>query len=107
MRNLRNLKSRKLSLESLENRELLSVTAGDFATIRSQYADFDSGIASWIDNNPLEDNDYMLFASYEDQHGNRTSTFSNIYSLKKPTQSQTANALDAFWANYGVTEDFI
>jgi hypothetical protein len=75
--------------------------------ISGRLTDFDSGIASWIDNNPLEDNDYMLFASYEDQNGNRTSTFSNLYSLKKPTQSQTVNAFDAFWADYGVTRDFI
>jgi hypothetical protein len=59
--------------------------------------------ASWTDDNPLPTNDYMLYAQYRPDPNSPKfqTTFSNIYSLKKPTQSQTVNALDAFWADYG------
>jgi hypothetical protein len=57
-------------------------------------------IGSWTDNNPLVNNDYMLVAVYQDGQTYRA-TFSNIYNLKKPLQSQSANAaLNAFWSNY-------
>jgi hypothetical protein len=57
-------------------------------------------IGCWTDNNPLANNDYMLVAVYQDGQTYRA-TFSNIYNLKKPLQSQSANAaLNAFWSNY-------
>ncbi|MDR1269477.1 MAG: hypothetical protein LBK82_08130 [Planctomycetaceae bacterium] len=56
-------------------------------------------IGRWTDNNPLANNDYMLVAVYQDGQTYRA-TFSNIYNLKKPLQSQVAAALNAFWADY-------
>jgi hypothetical protein len=53
MRKLRNLKSRKLSIETLENRELLSVSVGEFDAIRSQYADLELS-ANMSDYNVIE-----------------------------------------------------
>jgi hypothetical protein len=42
----------------------------------------------------------MLVAVYQDGQTYRA-TFSNIYNLKKPLQSQSANAaLNTFWSNY-------
>jgi chitodextrinase len=60
---------------------------------------FDNNIGFWQDDNPLSNNDYMLVAVYQDGQTYRT-TFSNIYNLKKTTQSQSAVVLDAFWADY-------
>ncbi|MDR2440672.1 MAG: hypothetical protein LBE12_15020, partial [Planctomycetaceae bacterium] len=51
----------------------------------------------WTDASPLANNDYMLVATYQDGTTYRA-TFSNIYNLKKTTQS-AANILDAFWAD--------
>jgi hypothetical protein len=57
---------------------------------------------SWTDTNPLANNDYILVATYYDsQTETYRATFSNIYTLQKPLQSQTVNALNAFWADYG------
>jgi hypothetical protein len=65
---------------------------------------FSGSAGTWTDNNPQANNDYMLVATYNDGTTYRA-TFSNIYTLKKPTSSQAA-ALDTFWAEYdGVTVD--
>jgi hypothetical protein len=53
----------------------------------------------WTDDNPLNNNDYMLVAIYQEGQTYRA-TFSNIFNLKTTTQSQAANAFDAFWADY-------
>ncbi|MDR2438088.1 MAG: fibronectin type III domain-containing protein, partial [Planctomycetaceae bacterium] len=72
----------------------------------------DSGqSASWTDNAPLATNDYMLYAVYslDSNPSQQQITFSNIYSVKKPTQS-AATAFDAFWADYNfnlVDEDVL
>jgi hypothetical protein len=64
-------------------------------------------IGSWTDNNSLANNDYMLVAVYQDGQTYRV-TFSNIYNLKKPLQSQAANAaLNAFWSNYDLDDVLI
>jgi hypothetical protein len=65
---------------------------------------FSGNAGTWTDNNPQTNNDYMLVATYKDGTTCRA-TFSNIYTLKKPTSSQAA-VLDTFWAEYeGVTVD--
>jgi hypothetical protein len=67
---------------------------------------FSGNAGTWTDNNPQTNNDYMLVATYKDGTTYRA-TFSNIYTLKKPTSSQAAaSPLDTFWAEYdGVTVD--
>jgi hypothetical protein len=43
----------------------------------------------------------MLVAVYQDGQTYRA-TFSNIYNLKKPLQSQAAAVLNTFWADYNL-----
>jgi hypothetical protein len=53
MKTLQKMKSRKLSFEALESRELLSVSAADFSSIRDQYADLNLS-ANMNDYNVIE-----------------------------------------------------
>jgi hypothetical protein len=70
----------------------------------SEALSFSDTIGSWTDENPDEGkNEYRLVAFYYDPEVDyQRPTFSNPYELNKPTQtqSQSAAALDAFWADY-------
>jgi Leucine-rich repeat (LRR) protein len=73
-----------------------------------------SGVVSnqtWTDTTPSttsdDSNQYTLYVNYTDSQGFSYWTWSSPYVVQKPTtQSQSANILDAFWADYNLNYDF-
>lgn len=61
---------------------------------------------SWIDTHPDESKEYMLVALYKDDAGDWQSTFSNLFSAKRPAQNSMP-AYESFWSEYALNDDLL